>query len=398
MKTLTLVLLVVVFVASCSEPDTFVPTAPDADLSARARADGAPIYLVMLEDDVADVPGVARGLSRASGVAPRFVWTAIKGFSAPIPDHRLEAVRNDPRVKLVAKDRPVALIAPIVRPKAPPWCGSNPSHPACGGDGGEEDPSGGQMEPWGVTRVGGPQDGTGRTAWVIDTGVDLDHPDLNVDPTCSANFATRGKDSPDDGHGHGTHVAGTIAALDNNRDVVGVAAGARICAVRVLDNSGRGSYEGVMNGVNYVAATGSAGDVANMSLGGPASPAGDALEAAIASAAAGGITFALAAGNDGDDASNHSPAKLNAPNVFTISAVDSNDCMPSWSNYGNPPVDFAEPGVGILSTARGGGTTTMSGTSMATPHAAGLLLVGSLRDGGDACNDPDGNPDDIGVF
>lgn len=396
MKRFTALTITAVLAASCSDSEKTATTAPDVTLAARGVANGAPIYLVMLHDDVTDVPGVVRGLSRASGLTPRFVWQAVNGFSAPIPDGRLEAVRNDPRVKLVARDGPVALIKPIVSPKVPPWCGSNPGHPACSG---EEDPgSGGQVEPSGVTRIGGSRDGTSKTAWVIDTGVDLDHPDLNVDQGCSANFAARGKDSPDDGHGHGTHVAGTIAALDNSQDVVGVAAGARICAVRVLDNSGRGSYEGVMNGVNYVAANGSAGDVANMSLGGPATAAGDALEGAIASAAAGGIKFALAAGNDGDHANNHSPAKLNAPNVYTISAVGSNDCMPSWSNYGNPPVDFAEPGVGILSTARGGGTKTMSGTSMATPHAAGLLLFGTPSDGGDACNDPAPPADDIGVF
>ena len=89
------------------------------------------------------------------------------------------------------------------------------------------------------------------------------------------------------------------------------------------------------------------------------------------------------------------PARLNAANVYTISAVDSNDCMPSWSNYGNPPVDYAAPGVSIVSLRRGGGTTSMSGTSMAAPHAAGVLLLGAARTSGSASCDRDSNPDPI---
>jgi subtilisin family serine protease len=109
------------------------------------------------------------------------------------------------------------------------------------------------------------------------------------------------------------------------------------------------------------------------------------------------VKFTLAAGNSGDDASDYSPARVNGANIYTISAIASSNCLASFSNWGNPPVDFAEPGVGILSTKRGGGTTTLSGTSMAAPHAAGLLLVGGIRSGGSACNDPDGNADTIGV-
>jgi subtilisin family serine protease len=238
--------------------------------------------------------------------------------------------------------------------------------------------------------VGGAGDGTGKTAWVIDSGIDLSHPDLNTSRNCHTYFAGT---SPSDGNGHGTHVAGTIAARNNGQDVVGVAANAFVCSVRVLGNSGSGSWEGVVNGVNYVAANGASGDVANMSLGGSGSNA--TLEKAISDAAGRGIRFVLAAGNEGVDAGTTTPSRVNGNNIYTISAIDSGDCMPSWSNWGNPPVDFAAPGVSILSTRKGGGTTSMSGTSMAAPHAAGVLLLGSARTSGSARCDRDGSPDPI---
>ena len=115
----------------------------------------------------------------------------------------------------------------------------------------------------------------------------------------------RGKESPNDGHGHGTHVAGTVGAIDNTIDVVGVAAGANLVAVRVLDNAGSGAYSWVIAGVDYVAATADPGDVPNMSLGGFPS---DALDLAVLNAAGTGINFSLAAGNSDADAEDYSPA------------------------------------------------------------------------------------------
>ena len=345
-----------------------------ADAPAAARSENAPIYLVTFNDGVTDVRGAANAIARGNGLALRHVREhAARGFSAVIPDARLDLVRSDPRVKLVEKDGPVTLHFPVEVQARP------------GGGG-----SGGQSTPWGITRIGGAGDGTGKTAWILDTGIDLDHPDLNTSRNCHAYFTGN---SPEDGNGHGTHVAGTIAAKNNTIDVVGVAANAYVCAVRVLGNSGSGTYSGIINGVNYVAANASNGDVANMSLGGSGTNA--TLEAAVASVAQLGVKMVLAAGNNGANANNFTPARVNGSNVYTISAIASNGCMASWSNYGNPPVDYAAPGVGILSTWKGGGTKSISGTSMAAPHVAGILLLGSIRGDGTASCDPDGNPDPI---
>jgi subtilisin family serine protease len=250
-----------------------------------------------------------------------------------------------------------------------------------------------QTTPWGIIRVGGGATYSGsNVAWIIDTGVDLTHPDLNVDKLRGKSFVSR-VTSPNDDNGHGTHVAGIIAAKNNTIGVVGVAAGALVVPVKVLDSRGSGSYSAVIAGVNYVLLKGKSGDVANMSLGGPVSQALD--DAVFAASAV--VKFALAAGNETDNAINHSPARVNGGNIYTISAMGTGDLWASFSNFGNPPVDYCAPGVSIRSTYKGGGYATMSGTSMAAPHVAGLLLLGNISTNGDVKNDPDGNPDPIAV-
>ena len=301
----------------------------------------------------------------------------IAGFSARLDEAEVAKLRADVRVAYVEPDRVITLAQ-----------GKKPG----GGGGG----SAVEEIPYGITRVGGGTTYTGdKTAWIIDTGIDLDHPDLKVDVNRSVTMFTSGKDgsSADDGNGHGSHVAGTVAALANSIGVVGVAAGATVVAVKVLDSRGSGAYSGVIKGVDYVAANGQAGDVANMSLGGPVS---DALDAAVIKAAATGIFFVLAAGNESKDATTTSPARAEGTNIFTVSAMDASDQFASFSNFG-PPVDFCAPGVGIKSTWKGGAYNTISGTSMASPHVAGVLLLtnGKPAINGSVSGDPDGNPDPI---
>ena len=302
---------------------------------------------------------------------------ALNGFSAKLTDAQVDALKKDPRVKSVEQD----FILSITPFKGPGHGGGN------GGGGNTPDP---QVIPYGTTRVGGGTTTSSNTAWVIDSGIDLDHPDLNVDISRSASFLRKG--GPDDENGHGTHVAGTIAAIDNTIGSVGVAPGTTVVAVRVLDRRGSGSNSGVIAGVDYVAANGSNGDVANMSLGGGVSTA---LDNAVIAAANNGIKFVLAAGNSGTDANSSSPARVNGPNIYTISAMDSNDDWASFSNWGNPPVDYCAPGVAVFSLWKDGGYNTISGTSMASPHAAGVLLLGNASSDGTVNGDPDGNPDPV---
>ncbi|MDZ7808142.1 MAG: S8 family peptidase [Gracilimonas sp.] len=326
--------------------------------------------------DVRQVEEVRSNLLAEAKIAPeKIVYkynNVIAGFTAQLDQAQLDKLRNSDNVDYIEEDRVYTFAPPCGTPRGGPC--DDPEDPDDGDGGGDDGDSGStQVTPYGITRVNGGVAYTGsNVAWVIDTGIDLDHPDLNVDASRGYNAFTSGRDgkSLDDGNGHGTHVAGTIAAIDNTEGVIGVAAGATVIPVKVLDSRGSGSYSGVIAGVDHVGANGSSGDVANMSLGGPTS---DALDDAVLNASSNGILFSLAAGNSSEDANNSSPARVNGTYIVTISAMDSNDDWASFSNYGNPPVDYAAPGVSINSTWKDGGYNTISGTSMASPHAAGVL-------------------------
>lgn len=298
---------------------------------------------------------------------------AVEGFAARLSDDMLTRLNGDSRIEYIEQDKIVAL--------APP--------PGKGPGGGGTTPPG-QDVPYGITRVNGGVNAVGKIAWIIDSGIDLTHPDLNVDAGRSVSYV---RGDANDQNGHGTHVAGTIAAIDNEIGVVGVAAGATVVAVRVLDRRGSGRTSGVIAGVDYVGANAASNDVVNMSLGGGVSTTLD--QAVVNASNASGATFSLAAGNESDDANNHSPARANGNNIVTISAMDINDDFAYFSNYGNPPIDYCAPGVSIKSTWKNGGYNTISGTSMAAPHAAGVLLLGAASTDGTVNGDPDGNPDAI---
>jgi len=318
----------------------------------------------------------AKGLLRklqVSGDIEELYETALQGFTIRLAPGQVKKLQANPDVKRIEADQIVAL-SPIEINGKP---GPKPVP---------------EQIPWGITRVGGGQSTYpgNKTAWIIDTGIDLFHPDLNVDITRSVSFLGS-KTTPQDQNGHGTHVSGIIAARLNGIGVVGVAPGARLAAVRVLNRSGSGTISGVIAGVNYVAANRVAGDVANMSLGGGIS---ETLDEAVLTASK-DIMFALAAGNESDNAANHSPARINGPNIYTVSAMDSRDKWASFSNFGNPPIDYCAPGVSVYSTYKDGGYATMSGTSMAAPHVAGLLLIGSIKPDGNVIGDPDGKADPI---
>ncbi len=294
------------------------------------------------------------------------------GFVAVLSDEEATRLKNDPDVAIVEQDRIVALSTcfTVVEPR---------------------------LITWNINRIGY-GDGRGKTAWIIDTGIDFQHPDLNVDTVRSRSFIP-GFPSADDGNGHGTHVGGIIGAKNNSFGTLGIASGANLISLRVMDDNGSGLLSYIIQALAYVNSNASAGDVVNMSLGSEegVSPT---LDAQVMSTSNRGILIAIAAGNDHDLANKYSPGRVNALNVFTITAIDSLDNFASFSNYGNDVVDYALPGVRILSAYPNNRYAYMSGTSMAAPHMAGLLLLRgkNFTTSGVAKNDPDGTADRIAHF
>ena len=293
------------------------------------------------------------------------------GFIATMTPDQAEALRHDESIEVVEPDRVISLGScfTVVEPR---------------------------LVTWNISRIGY-GNGLGKTAWIVDSGIDFDHPDLAADQTRSRSFV-EGQTSADDQNGHGTHVAGIIGAKNNTIGVLGVASGASLVALKVLDKDGEGNLSYIIQAIAYINTVADAGDVVNMSVGGESGS--DILDQQVRNTAARGIYFAIAAGNDNKLANLSSPARVNASNVYTISAVDSLDNFASFSNYGNDVVDFAAPGVRILSTWMNNKYAYASGTSMAAPHVAGLLLLRgrSITSSGVAKNDPDGTPDPIAHY
>lgn len=286
---------------------------------------------------------------------------AIKGFAAKLTEEQVKTLNNDPRIARVSPNTFLRLGAlgsntPTVTQKTQAE-GITSSTTNRNGN-------------WGVIRVGGPADGSGKTAWILDTGIDLTHPDLNVDTGNSASFIPG--ESANDLNGHGTHVAGVIASTGNITGIEGVAAGAEVVAIKVCNSLGECPTNSVINGIDYISIRATSSDVVNISIWGGVN---QDIEDAIINAATSGIRFALISGNASDHAIGYSPGRITHNNTWTVSAMDENDHLASFSNYGTPPVDYAAPGENILSLWRNGGTNTDSGTSMAAPHVAGILLV-----------------------
>ena len=345
-------------------------------------------YIIVFKD-TANPKVEAPDVAKAYGLQLGYIYEhALKGMSAIVAEGRLSALQRDPRIAYVVKDMERSIIA--------------------------------QTVPTGIQRIFA-DDNTNIhidsnddyrvdvDVAVIDTGIDLQHSDLNVVSSTSCLNSSGGGppwsrtyfcgSGGDDDHYHGTHVAGTIAALDNGFGVVGVAPGARLWAVKVCDAQGSCPSSAIIAGIDYVTANAGSIEVANMSLGG--SGFNQAEYDAIQKAVNAGIAFAVAAGNEDDDANNYSPGGFD--NVLSVSALadfngepgggaaptcrtDQDDTLADFSNWGSA-VDIAAPGVCILSTfpIEQGEYGTISGTSMASPHAAGALaLLASSQNPGNA--------------
>ncbi|MGP3951904.1 S8 family serine peptidase [Streptomyces sp. 7N604] len=314
---------------------------------AKGAVDGS--YIVML-DKKADKKAEKKELAQEyGGKLKRNYSSAINGFSANgLSETEAKRLAADPAVGKVVQNKKFSINATQENP--PSWGLDRIDQADTEGDKKYTYPDGA---------------GEGVTAYVIDTGVRISHEDF--EGRASHGFdAVDGDDSADDGNGHGTHVAGTVAGAQH-----GVAKKAKIVAVRVLDDQGSGTTEQVVAGIDWVTENHQGPSVANMSLGGGAD---EALDAAVQKAIASGVTFGVAAGNESADAGEGSPARVKE--AITVASSTENDEQSDFSNFGSV-VDIYAPGSEITSAWNDSdtGTKTISGTSMATPHVVGAAAV-----------------------
>ncbi|WP_328767916.1 S8 family peptidase [Streptomyces sp. NBC_00286] len=315
-------------------------------LDAKGAVSGS--YIVLLDEKASK--GAKKDLAQEyGGSLKRTYASAVNGFSASgLSETEAKRLAGDPSVAKVVQNKKFHIDATQANP--PSWGLDRIDQTETAGDGAYNYPD---------------SAGEGVTAYVIDTGVRVSHSDFG-------GRATDGFDAIDndnvaqDGNGHGTHVAGTIAG-----EAHGVAKKAKIVGVRVLDDQGSGTTEQVVAGIDWVTANAEGPSVANMSLGGTVD---EALDAAVKKAIASGVTFAVAAGNESADASQGSPARV--PEAITVASSTEDDQQSDFSNFGSA-VDIYAPGSEITSAWNTGddATNTISGTSMATPHVAGAAAV-----------------------
>ncbi|KND94727.1 Cuticle-degrading protease [Tolypocladium ophioglossoides CBS 100239] len=320
-------------------------------LTPRGRADQliANKYIVKFKDGMS-ASSVDDAVHALSNKADHVYDLAFRGFAGHLSAEELKTLRNRPDVEYIEQDAIATQsdgLQDYIQQANATWGLSRISHRKAGGS------------TYGYHKTAG----EGTCAYIIDTGIEHTHPEFQGRAKMLRSFA---RDQRTDGNGHGTHCAGIIGSK-----TYGVAKKAKLFGVKVLDDEGSGSYAGVIAGMQFVMREAPKhkcprGVVANMSLGGPKSAAVNAAAAAMIEA---NIFVAVAAGNEDADARGASPAS--EPTVCTVGATNSADQRSDFSNFG-PAVDIFAPGESILSTWLGGTTLSISGTSMASPHIAGL--------------------------
>ena len=336
-------------------------------------------YIVKFKDSIGNASEKADKLVNKHGVNVEHVYeNSFKGANITVPPGKEKDLAKDPDVEQLVQDFTISANdrltlsaqATQVIPTGIKWTAAN---------------------------LNTTNEGLGATVAVLDTGIDFNHPDLKVNKALSRDFTndmTGGNDNNKSIGGHGTHCAGVIAALDNTIGVLGVGSKIDLVSVKVLDRSGSGSFGGIIAGLDYVTSKASVIGVTNSSFGakGGTNPSQAFLDVsallrqAYQRAANAGVINVVAAGNESVDVTLNNTAPAMYPEVITVSAVnDSNglqgdDSWASFSNFGTE-VDIIAPGVNILSTAIGGGTSSLSGTSFACPHVAGTVALYIARNG-----------------
>lgn len=319
-----------------------------------------------------------------------------KGARINVSKGKEKDIANDPDIEQIVQDFTIyAIDKPLENPDVAGMSNGSMGSGSMGGG----SPS--QIIPTGINWVDAElnttNEGAGVTVAVLDTGIDFNHPDLMVNTSLSRDFSgdnTGGKDNNKSIGGHGTHCAGIIAALNNSIGILGVGSQIDLVSVKVLKGSGSGSFSGIIAGLDYVTANANTIAVTNSSFGanGGANPSqgfidvANLLRSAYQRAASAGVVNVVAAGNESVNVTTNNCVPAMFPEVITVSAVSDsdglqgNDSWASFSNFGSE-VDIIAPGVNILSTAIGGGYSSLSGTSFSCPHVAGTVALYISKNG-----------------